>query len=687
MKRTHAFVWLLLSPLVRAETYAVVIGISRYQDVTSVKPLQFANADATSFAALWKATPPNTGHAPCPPMNLKNKIRIFTDEQACAATLREALQSTLSQAGPNDTVYLFLSARGIATNDLADGFILGYDSRREIAGASGLSVNMVERDQAGKAQKPLGDLIAASRAGKIYLFADVSRDPTELDGKSNLINFNLSDLQKRRKDFYVILASQPKQLSRECKELRAGVFDHFLIPVLRNGKLNQAIFQDLSDKMARPAGSCMASPPQKPWVVPAIPANATLEILQPISRVFQDPKILLAFYGPPPAGLLAGIEEQQELNEPPASDPLSSAVALENTAQQVFVTYGEGDQFPNDPLRPGKTDFDRSAELFGRALGMRSSVPPADADFETKVRNSLTSRMQFCKARSLIFDAQYRAALAELDKVPAQDWLAESYNAQGIAYLEQADYPSAIQAFGQSIRLAPDWAYARHNLALAHNESGDYAAAERDYREAIVRTPYHPYLYYNLGVLLHRLNRKKEAEQAYELAIGKFTSQENNFVARAVDWANAGNTTDADRAFTREQVLKLNEAEAHNSLGAVLQAEGRWDRAEEQYTISLKLNPDLNIALYNLGALEVDRSSRRGQGDRLAAGVQLLRQAVQNDANLLPAKIKLAEAQADLDLRQGSKSNACSEYKRALDTTAEPEVQRRLQKKRKAACG
>src|ERR1700730_8983912 len=140
-----------------AGTYAVIIGISRYQDATSIKPLQFGDADAKSFADLWKAAPLKTANGPCPALVFKTNIRVLTNEQACAATIRESLQTVLGQAGPNDTVCLFISARGIATKDLAEGFLLGYDSRRETAAASGLSVNQLERDPGGKVQKPLGD--------------------------------------------------------------------------------------------------------------------------------------------------------------------------------------------------------------------------------------------------------------------------------------------------------------------------------------------------------------------------------------------------------------------------------------------------------------------------------------------------------------------------------------------------
>src|SRR4051812_27343302 len=66
----------------------------------------------------------------------------------------------------------------------------------------------------------------------------------------------------------------------------------------------------------------------------------------------------------------------------------------------------------------------------------------------------------------------------------------------------RADRP--LEAFRNSIRVAPDWAYPRHNLALTYIEMGNNSAAEAEYRAAIKKTPEHPYLYYNLGVLLQR---------------------------------------------------------------------------------------------------------------------------------------------------------------------------------------
>ena len=182
--------------------------------------------------------------------------------------------------------------------------------------------------------------------------------------------------------------------------------------------------------------------------------------------------------------------------------------ALEIQGQQVLLRYLKGEQQPQT-----QAEFITGAAYFEAAKLLTPESLLLDA------------RAAFCLGRAAIFDKEYLKASDRLERAARLDPTgAYSYNALGIAYLEQANYEQAILAFRDAMRLAKRWAYPAHNLALAYTQLGDYDKAIETYKQAIEQAPDFAYLPYNLGLVYQRLNRRKEAEKAYREAIAKAES-------------------------------------------------------------------------------------------------------------------------------------------------------------------
>jgi tetratricopeptide (TPR) repeat protein len=278
-------------------------------------------------------------------------------------------------------------------------------------------------------------------------------------------------------------------------------------------------------------------------------------------------------------------------------------------------------------LRPGPAEFDHAADLFDQALQIRPELPVKQLD--ERLRSSLTARALFCQGRALAYRGRYDESRRILEQARAADpLLPEPYNAIGITYLEQAQYKPAVNAFRESIRVAPDWAYPRHNLALTYIEMGDNVAAEAEYRAAIERTPEHPYLYYNLGVLLQRINRRAEAGKLFLGAIAKFEQQAATYRRRAaglnVEDAAGHPDAEAEAALAEQQARTAlrNEGEAYNALGALWQAGGKIAKARNSYQRALAMNAKLSAARYNLGVLAARQRHYSEAVDILASLVQ-----------------------------------------------------------------
>src|SRR5215831_6760169 len=112
-------------------TWAVVIGISRYPGLPGGQQLQFAEHDAQSFAAALQSA----GTSPA-------NIRLIVGHQATLASIKEALGSWLARsAGPNDTVIIFFSGHGYVERSFNEAYLLAEDSNPQNVFATGLSLS------------------------------------------------------------------------------------------------------------------------------------------------------------------------------------------------------------------------------------------------------------------------------------------------------------------------------------------------------------------------------------------------------------------------------------------------------------------------------------------------------------------------------------------------------------------
>ena len=331
------------------------------------------------------------------------------------------------------------------------------------------------------------------------------------------------------------------------------------------------------------------------------------------------------------------------------------ATELEQIGQAVVAEYGIGDQFPDDERKLKPADFERAERAFKAAHTLR----PDDI--------SLEIRESFCGGRFRGYDrARWGEARGFLERglVSSHEHKIDSYtalleNALGVIELESARFGPAIDHFNRAVAQAPRWAYPRHNLALAYIERGDEAAAEQVYRYAIARTPYYPYLHYNLALVLHRTNRLSLARDAYQDAIKTFKNAIGRFETVASEGRNEGRSGLARDATSRAEVYRRNEAEAHNSLGTLLESQGDAG-TEAEYRKALSLNNQLYPAAQNLAQFLQKSATARDPNAISDEAISLLEN---NKARFEPSRLTLGE----LRLKQRKFDDAEREFRAAQD--------------------
>jgi len=601
-----------------AANHVIVIGVEKYIGSTGTNPVRYAENDARLFSGFSVAK------------NLDPQPVVLESARATLPTVHFELSRILEQAGKGDTVYIFISSRGIARPSL-DGYLGTTDMVAERPESTGLPVPY------------LRSLIKLSSAARVILFADVCRSPAE--AFSNQINKRVADLGAITTPAVAgVLASQPGQTSEERADSKYapgyGLFGFFLVNSGDAGTRGvpgvlSELLKGLSDasRKQKPADfgvstaksaplwrSAIDSPPA-PWrpdfprlqgqfasilwtaglLAMQTPSNSRLDAIRSEllnrSAPVRDPAGLaqeLLYLGKVAPG-----PEWQDID-------VLAVNRLASDAQRVVDNYGMESFLPEDPLRVTTDAANRAAIEFEAAFKLTPDRPTY-ADF----RQSLEVRQYLCKglAASLPDIGPLLVAL----RLPAQ--LPEVHNAIGIHYLESrpADYPAAIREFQAAKQASPGWVYPRHNLALAYIENGDYRAAEREYRDAIATDPLQPYLYYNLGLLLHRMNRRAEAKTAYQQALDSYDQVISRLNARVAEWKN-DLPKESFLAATRTGVFEKGRAEVLNARGALRAIGHDIKGARNDYQMAIALNPDLCPARDNLAALEETLAERSNKG-------------------------------------------------------------------------
>jgi tetratricopeptide (TPR) repeat protein len=619
-----------------AKTYAMVVGISKYQKLPQDLWLQYPGADANAFGKYL--ADPAGGRVPA------DQMLVLTDEQATTAALRNSFQTFLkNRPGKKDTVFILLAAHG--TIDSRGAYIVTYDSDPQDLSSTALPMAEV--------QQLVQDEL--SKVGRVVLLADLCHASTIGNTKPSSIASVVEKLGEAPGEMLGLMASRPKELAYEGTQFGGGhgAFTYSVLKALEGGadadKNNQVTAGELQD-FVRTDVPAETGNKQHPREFGNIENGTKLsDVSKPGINITRykslydsrngGPLQLAQAAGPPPVSaeaqrdidsFQAAVKAQHLLPADPASPwPLIAKmraelspemmflqenylrVALEDRAQQVLLQYLAGDQNPQT-----KGDFDAGSQYMEAALQL------------TPESLYLQGRDSFFMGRALLFQKQFSQAADLLERsVRIDPGEAYGYNALGIAYLEQADFTKAIPAFRDAAKRAPNWSYPLHNLALAYIEAGQPEDAIRAYQQAMKVTPNFGYLPYNLGLIYQRLNRRKEAEDAYR----------------------------------RSQSLSPASAEPLNALGTLKAAEGKNAEAEKLYRSALEKNSNLLPARHNLAVL---LSSSK---DRQAEAIDLWKQNLAAKSDYLPSRIALAELLA----QRGDAAAAIEQYREVIAQTPE----------------
>jgi len=209
------------------QRWAVVIGISRYQD-TRISLLRYASDDAKSFYK-WLISPSGGQYAPA-------NVKLLLEQDGSFKDIRDALFVWLKQALEEDVVTIYFAGHG--SPDSPDSpenlFLLPYDAQYDSIATTGFPMWDIETalKRFIKAKKVI--VIAdACHAGGVGQPFDIARRANR-GLKLNPISTGLQRLTQVGDGICIISASDDNQFSQESKNWGGGhgVFTYFLLQAL-----------------------------------------------------------------------------------------------------------------------------------------------------------------------------------------------------------------------------------------------------------------------------------------------------------------------------------------------------------------------------------------------------------------------------------------------------------------------
>lgn len=202
-----------------SKTWAVVVGVSKYQKLPGGQQLQFADRDAALFAEAIEKRGVSG-----------QNVRLITGAEATAAAIKSAIGNWLARsASESDTVIIFFSGHGFIEREFGESYLLGYDADPKDSYGTALSVS-----ELGQA------LSRRVRAGRVLVIADAVRrdffDPDTDSSSARSFEQAFEQLTNSRPGMSAIMGSGPGEFSREGQRWGGhGAFTKHLADVLIDG--------------------------------------------------------------------------------------------------------------------------------------------------------------------------------------------------------------------------------------------------------------------------------------------------------------------------------------------------------------------------------------------------------------------------------------------------------------------
>lgn len=597
-------------------TYAVVVGISDYQD-EGIPDLRFADKDAVAFAAYLQS--PDGGSLP--PEN----IMLLTNKEATTGAIASAMDWLIANCKQGDRAIIYFSGHGdVETRTCFQrGFLLTYDSppSNYLAGAFALIF--------------LQDIITtlSEQGVQVVMVSDACRAGKLAGSDIGGAQATAASLSKQYANEIKILSCQPDEFSLEGEQWGGGrgAFSYHLIDALTgmadgntdkkvnlleiNRYLEENVPEETDPHMQIPMtvgskGTVIAHVDEvslaqlrqrKEKELPSLAAIETKGfedvLLVDVDSIWQKKyetftlalkeKQLLEPAGTSAYDLYQALSKVEELGRLRGIMKRNLAAALQEESQQAINAYLRADKEESVARRRGELKYnkfvrylEKAAELLGESHYMYKSLRAKYYYFSAvDIRIRFISKTISIADSSRIWKNWWQENIEkaiELEENAAfiQHERGLMLGTEGIPYFEKA------------IQIAPRWVIPYTNISFRLREAGRYEEAHIFSKKALVTNPEYGLVYIELARDFEIQKKFEEAEKMYLMAVKK--SPKNVYYLRTLGhyYRKRRNFKEAETVILKAIELSPDYDELYNTLNEIYSIETlEYEKAE---AISLK---------------------------------------------------------------------------------------------------
>ncbi len=494
--------------------YAVVIGVSKYKNLTPKDQLVFPESDAEKVAGVLLSK--QAGN-----MEFEN-VRKLIGPQATLANIRDALENWLpSRAKEGDRVIVYFVGHGAFDDSTRRGYLLPYD------------VDPQRFAETGYAADRLGQVLSQVKSRWKVLLLDACHSGSisgsvNFAGAPDKVNESLRGLPQT---FLTLTSSRTSEASFEDPNLAGGngLFSYFL----ERGWMGEA---DVD-----PGDGIVSADELITYVKREVKAYAR-------QRGFQQTPLE---FGDFPDDLLLGYSSDRR------AKIASSMPELANGAVVVEVNLDNVEVYVDDQ-RYGTASPSSALPIPGLASGthkirgVRMGYEPVvtEVNVAPGTRQTVTLRLLHQRVVKPAAQALYdegegiwrRSGASPADMVRAADRFTKALKEDpafspaslGLCRVQQAQAKpdAALKSCAKAIELDADYLEAREAYAAVLMETGDYPEAVRQLQQGAIAAPKDTFVHSMLAEALYLADRPQEAEQEADKAIALDDASAQGYLLR-----------------------------------------------------------------------------------------------------------------------------------------------------------
>lgn len=506
--------------IANGNTYAIIIGLSKYKNVTS---LQYADKDAQAFDNFLVSD----AGGKIPSAN----IEIFLNENATRTNIGDAISQIARKAKPGDRVYFFFAGHGDMEDltQIENGLLLLYNSPN--GNYFGMNDDVLEILDLKRYLSPL------SERGMEMIFIVDACHSGNLKGGVQGIEQTASALAASWGKEYKILSCQPNQLSLEGTEWGGGrgLFSYELEDGMKgladmnnDGVVSMYELQNyIQTNVAK-----YSEGKQIPMV--------TGDLSKPFVKVV--PSVLAALKKEkqeefPMLGMVAAKgNEDKDVDSLDAIGKKIYASFNENITDKKLIWPKDTNalrdyrmfekRYPDDPLittmrrNLAASLNDRFNKIVGPLLKGETSFSNRDECYYAELE--LDSCMSLLGERHYMYQ-NLKARMLFMNAM-AYTW-AINENEYNIGMRPTVLY--AIKFLEQSAELEPNAAYTLSALGVLYTYVYEYDKADSVFQKYLALRPNDISAKYSLGLIYSQLKRYDKAESMFESLLEKYPTDVN----------------------------------------------------------------------------------------------------------------------------------------------------------------